>query len=154
MAGRSESCWKTARTGSPKRPLLGRLAGDPAAVRRGDLPAAAPSGGLSIIESISVLNPQPRELGHDRTIVFYNDSERFHYERPDEPADLRSGIVCSPNNFVYTEPLDDGMMRISALANYDRWTGMDEAAYRGRSAGGTTAWRPRPCGLCPTSATP
>ena len=93
-------------------------------------PAPRPVDGLSIVESISVLNRQPQALGHHRTMVFFNDSDRFHYERPADAADLRSGIVCSPNNFLYGEPLADGILRITALGNYDRWTGLDAAAYR------------------------
>jgi phytoene dehydrogenase-like protein len=69
-------------------------------------------------------------MGHDRTIVFYNDSEKFAYEKPDDLADVRSGVVCSPNNFAYGEPLDEGVMRITSLANYDRWAALDKDAYR------------------------
>ena len=89
-----------------------------------------PPGRLSLVESISILDAQPRSLGYDKTIVFYNDSEKFHYEKPDDLIDLRSGTVCSPNNFAYTEPLSEGLMRISALANYDRWAALDADAYR------------------------
>jgi phytoene dehydrogenase-like protein len=89
---------------------------------------AAP-GCISVVESISILNEQPRELGLDRTIVFYNDSEKFHYEKPDDLVDLRSGIVCSPNNFAYPEPLAEGVLRISALANFERWAALDTDAY-------------------------
>ena len=64
-----------------------------------------PPGRLSLVESISILDAQPRTLGYDKTIVFYNDSEKFHYEKPDDLVDLRSGTVCSPNNFAYAEPL-------------------------------------------------
>jgi phytoene dehydrogenase-like protein len=108
-------------------------AGWPETIRLcGESPAASqrPADGLSIVESISLLNVQPRALGHSRTIVFYNDSDTFHYQRPCGPADLRSGIVCSPNNFVYGEPLGDNIIRVSALANYDCWAGLDAAAYR------------------------
>ena len=87
-------------------------------------------GRLSFVESISILDAQPRRFGYDQTIVFYNDSDKFHYEKPDDLVDLRSGMVCSPNNFAYAEPLQEGMMRISALANYDRWAALDEEAYR------------------------
>jgi len=93
-------------------------------------PASQAGGGLSFVESISVLDVQPRALGHDRTIVFFNDSEKFHYAKPTEAADLHSGVVCSPNNFVYGEPLAEGVIRVSSLANYDRWAELDEAAYR------------------------
>ncbi len=85
---------------------------------------------LSFVESISILDRQPRALGHDKTIVFFNDSEKFHYERPDDLADVRSGTICSPNNFAYAEPMVEGMMRISALANYDRWRALDADAYK------------------------
>jgi len=93
-----------------------------------DLPSLP--GRLSLVESISILDVLPRTLGYDRTIVFYNDSEQFHYEQPAGLADFRSGTVCSPNNFAYAEPLTEGSMRISALANYDRWAELDEPAYR------------------------
>lgn len=88
------------------------------------------AGQLSFIESLSSLNVAPRQLGHDRTIVFYNDSDRFHWEKPDELADLRSGVICSPNNFLYDEPPAEGVMRITALANFDRWAALPEHEYR------------------------
>ncbi|NUQ66382.1 MAG: NAD(P)/FAD-dependent oxidoreductase [Pirellulales bacterium] len=89
-----------------------------------------PPGELSFIESISVLNAEPRLLGCDRTIVFFNDSDVFHYEKPDGLADVRSGVIASPNNYFYDEPLEEGVVRITALANYDRWAALDESAYR------------------------
>jgi phytoene dehydrogenase-like protein len=96
----------------------------------GHVDDAALAGRLSFVESISILDRQPRLLGYDKTIVFYNDSEKFHYEKPDDLVDLRSGTICSPNNFAYAEPLGEGVMRISALANYDRWKALDPEAYR------------------------
>ncbi len=88
------------------------------------------SGRLSFVESISILDTQPRELGCDKTILFFNDSDQLHYEKPDDLVDLRSGVACSPNNFSYSEPLREGMMRISALASFDRWAALDAEAYR------------------------
>ena len=85
---------------------------------------------MSVIESISILDAQPQALGHEKTIVFYNDSERFDYRKPDDLVDLRSGTVCSPNNFAYSEPLREGMIRITALANYERWAALEPEAYR------------------------
>lgn len=87
-------------------------------------------GRLSFVESISILDHQPRSLGYDQTIVFYNDSDKFHYEKPGDLVDLRSGTVCSPNNFAYAEPPGEGMMRISALANYEHWASLDAAEYQ------------------------
>ena len=58
---------------------------------------------MTFIESISVLDRQPRELNLDDTIVFYNDREQFDYACPADFADLRSGMVCSPNNYRYDD---------------------------------------------------
>ena len=40
------------------------------------------------------------------------------------------GVVCSPNIFAYAQPLSEGVMRVSALANYDRWAALDAEAYQ------------------------
>ncbi len=85
---------------------------------------------LSLLESISILNAPPRDLGYDKTIVFFNDSEKIHYERPGDLADVRSGVVCSPNNFEYNEPMQENVVRITSLANYQRWAELDEEEYQ------------------------
>lgn len=87
-------------------------------------------GQLSFVESISVLDCQPRRLGYDRTVVFFNDSGTFHWQKPNELVDPRSGVICSPNNFAYEGPPDEGMMRVTMLANFDRWQSLDEREYR------------------------
>ncbi len=92
------------------------------------------AGQLSFIESISVLNRQPKDIGCDRTIVFFNDSETFHWCKPlDERCDVRTGVICSPNNYLYDSAegqLEDGVMRITALANFDRWSGLSDEQYQ------------------------
>ncbi|WP_442506892.1 phytoene desaturase family protein [Novipirellula sp. SH528] len=94
----------------------------------------ARAGKLSFIESISVLDKLPKEIGFDRTIVFYNDSERFHWERPeDRLCDVRTGVICSPNNYAYDADdgeLPEGVIRITTLANHDHWCALPEAKYR------------------------
>lgn len=95
-----------------------------------DAPQPLPRpGDISFVESISILDCQPAELGHDDTIVFYNDAERFHYERPGDPLDLRSGIICSPNNFDYDDGQLEGCVRITALAEPEYWFGLPEDEY-------------------------
>jgi phytoene dehydrogenase-like protein len=88
-------------------------------------------GQLSFCETIATLNTQPQDLGHGRTITFFNDHDQFVWKKPDDLCDVRSGVICSPNNFAYDEPLEDaGTMRVTTLANFDRWRGLDEEAYR------------------------
>lgn len=89
-----------------------------------------PSGRISVIESISVLNRQPRELGIDATIIFYNNRERFLYRRPESGADVQSGIICCPNNYRYTEPLPEGIIRIAHIASPHPWLELPENEYR------------------------
>ncbi|TWU67156.1 phytoene desaturase family protein [Crateriforma conspicua] len=93
----------------------------------------AKAGQLSFIESISILDRQPKEIGFDRTIVFYNDSPTFHWTRPDDQlCDFRTGVICSPNNYVYSDDegeLPEGVIRITTLANHDRWCALPEKQY-------------------------
>lgn len=96
-----------------------------------DRPEETPSSTrISVVESISILDSLPRAIGHEQTIIFFNDSDKFHYEQPEDFVDMRSGTICSPNNFAYPEPLEEGVIRISALANYDRWAALDADEYR------------------------
>jgi phytoene dehydrogenase-like protein len=92
------------------------------------------NGRLSFAETISVLDKPPRSIGHARTAIFFNDSEKLHWRQPEgELCDVRTGVICSPNNFAYTPDdgeLSDGMIRVTALADYDRWKGLSEEDYR------------------------
>jgi phytoene dehydrogenase-like protein len=88
---------------------------------------------LGFVETISVLDGPPSGIGWgDDTIVFFNDSERFRYRDPAGQVDVRSGIICFPNNFDYGEGkgLAEGFFRVTCLANFDSWSGLPEATYR------------------------
>ncbi len=75
---------------------------------------------------------------------------------PNPPATSATSAAASsarPNNFDYDQPLgDEGTMRVTALANYDRWLALGEPSTAWKSTAGTTASSSRPCGSCPTSA--
>ena len=92
------------------------------------------AGQLSFIESLSVLDRPPKLIGNDRTIVFFNDSTTFHWRRPEqELCDVRTGVICSPNNFAYAADegeLADNLIRVTALADFGRWKSLDEDQYR------------------------
>lgn len=95
-------------------------------------PLAGPAGELAFVETISVLDAPPADLGWKDTIVFFNDSPHCHFEAPAELVDLRSGVICLPNNFEFPpeERLPEGLFRVTGLANYARWTALPEEAYR------------------------
>jgi len=90
------------------------------------------TGVLSYAETISVFDRPPAEWGWgDDTIVFFNDSARFDYAKPREPVDLRSGVICLPNNFDYAGGgLPEGILRVTALANYELWADLTDDDYR------------------------
>jgi phytoene dehydrogenase-like protein len=94
--------------------------------------AAANTGALSFVETISVFRRQPADWGWgDDTIIFFNDSDRFDYSRAREQVDLRSGVICLPNNFAYAgQNLAEGIFRVTCLANYDRWAHLPEETYQ------------------------
>ena len=96
-------------------------------------PPSRSPGRLTFIETITVLSRQPAEFGWgDDTIVFFNDSAKFDYAQPKEAVDPRSGVICIPNNFDFGPGrlLPAGMVRVTCLANYDRWATLPEESYR------------------------
>ncbi|RLC95391.1 MAG: phytoene dehydrogenase [Chloroflexi bacterium] len=94
-------------------------------------------GRISLVEFIFVLDREPAHLGYDTTITFFNTSEKFHYQRPEDLVDLSSGVICCPNNFKFDKPLPEGMIRITNLANYQRWNDLNQEEYSEQKA----AWQ-------------
>jgi phytoene dehydrogenase-like protein len=92
------------------------------------------AGQMSFIESISVIDRQPSEIGYDETIVFFNDAHDFVWRPPEtDLCDLRTGVICSPNNYLYEGGegnLPEGIIRLTSIASYDRWSRLSEAEYR------------------------
>jgi phytoene dehydrogenase-like protein len=88
------------------------------------------AGRMTFMESISVLDCQPREIGFDQTITFYNNADRFSYRPAEDAVDTSSAVVCVPNNFQYDTPLDEGLVRITHIARFEKWNGLAEDDYR------------------------
>jgi phytoene dehydrogenase-like protein len=89
------------------------------------LPESTATGDISFVESISSLDSPPAELGHRGTVVFFSTQDDFRYECPPTPVDLRSGIICSPNNYQFDDPLEEKKINITALANHAFWLNLD-----------------------------
>lgn len=87
------------------------------------------AGRMSFIEIIHVLDKPMKALGHDTTIIFYNTGKEFHYEVPADLVDPRSGVICCPDNFLFDKPLAKPTIRLTCLANFDRWAALEEPAY-------------------------
>ncbi len=94
-------------------------------------PSETPTNSLSFVETMTVYKEPPANWGWLETIVFFNDSEEFHYRPPQQLIDPTSGVICIPNNYLYSEgrKLDEGILRITALANYKQWSNLSENDY-------------------------
>jgi phytoene dehydrogenase-like protein len=87
-------------------------------------------GRMTYMESISVLDTLPEKIDFGQTITFFNNSEKFRYRPSQDMADTSSGVVCCPNNFQYDSPLEEGMVRITNIANFDAWARLPEDEYQ------------------------
>lgn len=94
--------------------------------------AEAFSGQLSFVETLAVLKADPKTLGLEDTIVFFNTGDTLAYQKPKGLVDVRSGVICVPNNYAYSEDrtLEEGWLRITALAQYNAWKGLVPDAYQ------------------------
>jgi len=78
-------------------------------------------GKMSFTETILYFSKKPSDFGYAETINFYNNRSTYNYFRPvGKLFDDQSAVVCLPNNFQSTE-LDEGIIRITFIANYDEW---------------------------------
>ena len=96
-----------------------------------DSTSEADVGPLTFVEYLTVLDQRPAELGHEDTIVFFNTEDRLVYAppAPGELVDMRSGVICCPDNYASAEPLPEGLFRLTLLARHDTWTGLPEEDY-------------------------
>jgi phytoene dehydrogenase-like protein len=91
-------------------------------------------GQLSFVEFIMILDKEPSTMGYDTTITFFNNSDRFHYRKPDNFIDISSGVICCPNNFHFEKPLPEAMLRVTNMANFDHWNKLAQEEYKAQKA--------------------
>ena len=91
-------------------------------------------GEFSVIESISVMQGTPKEYGWDETVIFFNNSEKFDYHCPNELVDMRSGVICIPENYQSLEDSPDFKLRITQPANFSKWNALSKKEYQEQKA--------------------
>lgn len=87
------------------------------------------TGKVSFMESLFVVDREPRDLGYDKSIVFFSTQPRFDYKVPGDLIDISSGVLCCSNNFKYPKPLDDGLIRLTNLASFGKWDSLPRKDY-------------------------
>lgn len=91
-------------------------------------------GQMSFVEFIMILNTEMSKKGYDTTITFFNNSNKFNYQKPDKLIDTSSGVVCCPNNFQFDKPLPEAIIRVTNMANYQLWDSLDADEYKRQKA--------------------
>jgi phytoene dehydrogenase-like protein len=92
-------------------------------------PQECPAAGtMSFTETILFFDKKPAGQGILETIVFYNNQEQYHYRKPDALCDYDSAVVCFPNNFA-NDDYDEGVIRVTFIANFEKWNVLDRPAY-------------------------
>lgn len=89
-------------------------------------------GRLSFLETISSLDCEPTDLGIESATAFFSTRDRFAYRQPETDIDPTSGVISAPNNFRSEKPLKEGRVRLTVLANHDRFCGLDPEAYKAK----------------------
>lgn len=87
------------------------------------------AGRVSFVESITLCTRMPAELGNEDAVVFFNEAGPFTYAVPGELLDPRSGVLCCPNNYEGHEDMPEGVVRVTSLANPQRWAALEGDAY-------------------------
>lgn len=88
-------------------------------------------GRLGFLENIYLLPEDTApQLPKDKTIIFYNNGERFAYRQPKNLADFSSGVICFPSNFKGLHKTSHKEIRSTHLANYHRWQDIEKRRER------------------------
>jgi phytoene dehydrogenase-like protein len=92
---------------------------------RQEYPAA---GAMSFTETILFFDKKPDQQGINDTIVFFNDNDKYFYRKPETLCDYTSAVICFPNNFN-NDDYDEGVIRVTFMANFEKWNELDRQAY-------------------------
>jgi len=86
-------------------------------------------GSLGFTETIAFFENNP--VDYDDTIVFFSQKNRFDYSNPESLFSTNSGVICTPGNynFLNENSKPEHQIRITLLADYQKWAELDSEAY-------------------------
>ncbi|MCA9001515.1 MAG: NAD(P)/FAD-dependent oxidoreductase, partial [Planctomycetes bacterium] len=96
------------------------------------------AGEMTFVECISLLDTPLLDLGHDKTITFFNSAEKLVYEAPEDAVDVQSGVICCPDHYDDQVPQHEPALRLTLRAHPGKWFEMDESTY---AAAKEDAWQ-------------
>ncbi len=94
-------------------------------------PKEARLGKISLFETIAML-PRERavELSQGRTIIFFNFQKSFSFRKPTKAVDFDGGVICFPDGFKDIPAAPENQIRITHMANYDKWQQANPDQYK------------------------
>jgi len=87
-------------------------------------------GKLSFTESIFLLEDKAAFANFDSTIVFYNSTDKYKYQKPNDLYDISSAVFCLPDNYERENLKGRGIVRVTNMANYQMWKALDKQSYK------------------------
>lgn len=87
------------------------------------------TGQMTFLESILVYDRKFLKSEQESTIVFYNDSDRYHYRPADNFYDPGSAVICFPDNYEIHDSAGEGTARVTFIANYEQWKNLTRDDY-------------------------
>ncbi|MEM1026021.1 MAG: NAD(P)/FAD-dependent oxidoreductase [Myxococcota bacterium] len=84
---------------------------------------------LGFAETIWVLDRPLAELGFEDCVTFFSHGDRMIWEDPETDVDLRSGVLCCPNNYPDASEPKAPILRATHLASSRRWFDKSEEQY-------------------------
>lgn len=86
-------------------------------------------GQMSFMECIIIMDKKVPLDQFDATIAFWNNKEKYDYKKPDDYYDLNSAVFCVPDNYDLENREGEGTIRITYMANYEKWKQLDRKSY-------------------------
>lgn len=89
-------------------------------------------GQMTFMESIIVFDKKVPLSSFDATIAFWNNKDKYHYQKPNDFFDQDSAVFCVPDNYDLTNREGEGTLRVTYMANYNMWKELDRSDYKAK----------------------
>ncbi len=86
-------------------------------------------GKLSFTETILVFDKKIKHSENEPTIIFYNDSDQYNYQRAQNFYDASSAVICFPDNYESQNKDGHGVARLTFMAHFDQWNNLEKPDY-------------------------
>jgi len=87
-------------------------------------------GNLSFTETIFLIDKKKIINDFESTIVFYNKTDKYTYQKPTGAIDNTSAVFCLPDNYDRSNQDGYGTIRVTHMANYENWKSMAKPDYQ------------------------